>query len=233
MHRRTSSPKSYLAGLLIVLVAVAAFGIYQTLDHAPALVPLDIATGQSTPVPATGTPIAPAATVDRPKLRVVSEKVQLAAEIVEVYFAKDDNWDLTFLEDRAGHLQGTADLGQGRNYVLAGHVELKDGRSGPFVTIHKLQPGDLVTIIRSTAQNSAVLPYTVTAVAEVSADAFQVIRNHGFEELTLVTCKDWDANLGVYQKRIVVHARPAGAVATKTAPAPSKAPLRPTLRRTP
>jgi LPXTG-site transpeptidase (sortase) family protein len=216
MRRRNSPFKRLVVGFFIIVGAVVTFNIYQmlnrrsavpTLSTTPTAQPVTIAATASASLPTSTKTAIAAATAVKPTLRLISEKALLSAEITTIYLARTDNWDLTSLGDRAGHLEGTANLGQGGNYVLAGHVELKDGRSGPFVSIHKLKPGDSITILQTAEANPFVVHYIVTEVKEVSPQDFNVIYNHGFEELTLITCKDWDENLATYQRRIVVHAR--------------------------
>lgn len=224
--RRTSSngPLRWIVGLLIIVAAVAAFTIYQSTrtDNSP---PTEASIAlQPTPEPsqtATATP--------RPvQFRIVSDKAQLAAPIIELYYASDeDNWDLSHLVASAGHLEGTPQMGQGGNFVLAGHVELKDGARGPFAQIHLLEAGDRITILGDTQPDPTLRQYIVTEVKKVQPLDFGVMRNHGYEELTLITCDDWDQKAQTYQTRVIVHARPAGSILRLTASAaPTKAPTK-------
>jgi LPXTG-site transpeptidase (sortase) family protein len=129
-------------------------------------------------------------------------------EIVEIPFSKtEENWDLTYLNQYAGHLTGTDLIGQGGNFVLAGHVEMKDGSRGPFADIHLLNLGDLITVMSNTATSPIVAQYKVTSVKSVDPYSLPEIQNHGFEELTLLTCGDWDNRNRVYRTRVVVHAK--------------------------
>jgi len=92
--------------------------------------------------------------------------------------------------------------------VLAGHVELKDGKPGPFANIHSLSPGDPIAIVSDAPGTPIIMRYQVTEVMVVEPDDLNVIRNHGYEELTLVTCQGWDERTRSYNKRVIVHARP-------------------------
>jgi len=112
------------------------------------------------------------------------------------------------LTNFAGHLEGTAGLKQGGNFVLAGHVEMKDGSAGPFAEIDKLHIGDDISILSNHPGNPVVMSYIVTGIEHVKPDDIKVIRNHGYEELTLITCADWDPSDKTYHTRVVVHARP-------------------------
>ncbi|HVO43006.1 MAG TPA: class F sortase, partial [Aggregatilineales bacterium] len=92
--------------------------------------------------------------------------------------------------------------------VVAGHVEMKDGSPGPFAEIGKLVPGDTVSIVSTRPGNPVVMSYIVTRVEVVPPDDFAVLRNHGYEELTMITCTDWSQQDHTYHTRVVVHARP-------------------------
>ncbi|MCC7451985.1 MAG: class F sortase [Anaerolineae bacterium] len=194
-----------MTGCITILVAVITFAVYQmvqTTSHDVAIatlipltaVPTSNLTATPTPHPAT--------------LRITAEKASLVAIIIRVYFGKTDDWDVSYLNEYAGHLQGTAEIGQGGNVVLAGHVELKDGRQGPFANIGRLTNGDPIAIVSDAPGNPVVMRYRVTEVRVVDPQDLNTIRNHGYEELTLVTCQDWSEKTHTYNKRLIVHARP-------------------------
>ena len=210
MYRRSNDPNPLrlLGGVVIIVLVVIAFGAYQQWAQSSV---------QEVQVFATATPPLqsqpPAATAqansNTVQLRIVSPKASLSTTITELYFAPNgDNWDLNYLEGFAGHLEGTPELGKGGNYVLAGHVELKDGVPGPFINIHKLVPGDDIMIYSEMASQPYVVRYKVTEVKNVGPDDISVIRNRGFEELTLITCSDWDQKSEQYLTRVIVHAKP-------------------------
>lgn len=207
--RRTSSggPMRLIAGVVIVAMAILSFTIYQNSRPQPYTRPIPTNTrAPNLPTQQPGT--APTAGPSTVTWRIFSAKASLSAIITEVYFAQDDNWDLSHLSDLAGHLEGTPERGKGGNYVLAGHVELKDGRPGPFAKVHLLAVGDLLTILNDAPNNPTVIEYAVTEVKKTDPQDINQIRNHGYEELTLVTCDDWDPKTLTYNTRIVVHARP-------------------------
>jgi len=206
--RRRSTPRTgrWLTGCFTILVAVVAFAVYQIVQVAPT--PSNPAT--ATPTPLTAVPTIDLTATPHPiTLRVTAEKASLVATIIRVYFGKTDDWDVSYLNEYAGHLQGTAEIGRGGNVVLAGHVELKDGRPGPFANIGRLANGDSITIVSNAPGNPVVMRYHVTEVRVVDPYDLNTIRNHGYEELTLVTCQDWSDKTHAYNKRLIVHARPA------------------------
>ena len=197
-RRSSAGCTRWIVGLMFVIGAFAAFSIYQS--SRPASVPA---------VRLTGTPLLPSPTARPAALKIASEKAGLLTSIIELYYSRSgDGWDLSLLNQFAGHVQGTANLGRGGNFVLAGHVELKDGSSGPFARVQQLKAGDLITILSDDPQKPVVMRYAVTSVKVVEPNALDEIRNHGYEELTLVTCRDWDAQAQTYDKRVIVHARP-------------------------
>jgi LPXTG-site transpeptidase (sortase) family protein len=212
-HNRSGcTPQFLVVGTLIVLCAVIAFALFQQFQ---ALRPqAGLLTSTAIVQRATVVPIVPTLTPEAsptPKphtLSIVADRAQLLTDITELYFGTDDDWDLTHLGQMAGHLEGTPNIGQGGNYVLAGHVEMKDGSPGPFAFIGSLQPGDFISVFSDKPGTPLVMQYAVSAVKIVKPTDFDVIRNHGYEELTLVTCKDWDQKTRTYLERVVVHARP-------------------------
>lgn len=217
MYTRRSSKGGigrWLVGMVIIIGAIGAFFVYQA-AHQPVA---PVTPTQSIVLQPTVT-LTPGPTKPPIEYRIVSDKAGLSAVIIELYFAQDaDTWDLSHLGQSAGHLEGTPQMGQGGNFVLAGHVELKDGSKGPFADLKKLTAGDRITVIGSTQPNPIVRQYVVTDVGKVPPTDFDVMRNHGYEEMTLITCDDWDQKNQIYTSRVIVHARPANSLPTATLP---------------
>ncbi len=206
-HHAARRSSRWLTGCVTILGAIAAFAVFQIIQTTQ-VAPGNLAV--ATPTYATATPIDHQTATPAPAtLRVTAEKASLVATITRVYFSNTDNWDVSYLNEYAGHLQGTAEIGQGGNVVLAGHVQLKDGRPGPFANIAHLTTGDPIAIVSDAPGNPVVMRYRVNEVRVVDPQDLNVIRNHGYEELTLVTCQDWDEKARTYNKRVIVHARPA------------------------
>jgi LPXTG-site transpeptidase (sortase) family protein len=213
-RRRRIGRGAWVIGIVIVFGAIAVFAVFNILSsqQQAAMQPIPTATGLllPSPPPATATPITAAgavtpAAIDR---LIIAEKAKLNAEIMIAPFGKTVNWEISMLQQRAGHLEGTPDIGQGGNVVLAGHVEMEDGAPGPFAYLRNLQPGDSISIVIRKDNKPQILFYAVTEVKDVAPDDISVMRNHGFEELTLITCDDWDQGQGKYLSRVIVHARP-------------------------
>lgn len=115
---------------------------------------------------------------------------------------EEDGWRVSHLENRVGHLEGTGWLGSPGNIVLAGHVELKDGRPGVFARIHELESGDAITV----TQNGVSYTYWVTEVKVVQADDLSVVYPTESERVTLITCTGYNFLNNTYEERIVVVA---------------------------
>src|SRR5664279_3186986 len=220
-HRNPRLPR-WIVGLVIVVGAIIAFSWYQSYSApAPRSVPSTKAAFAPTVVAAKPTQISlkPAATLTPTAvpyaLKIAIDKAKIVATIIELYYdRKADGWNVSTLNHFAGHLQGTPEIGQGGNSVLAGHVELKDGSPGAFAQIAVLTKGDHIFVLSDDPKKPVVMEYAVTSVKIVDPNAIDEIRNHGYEELTLITCQDYDFKTNTYQKRVVVHAQPSNNKAT-------------------
>lgn len=116
----------------------------------------------------------------------------------------DGKWDVTWLGDSVGYLEGTAYPTWDGNSVLAGHLTDANGEPGVFSGLHSLAWGD--TVIIHAAQQQYI--YQVRSVQEqVDPKNVKAISKH--EEnpwLTLVTCQGYDEATNSYKWRVVVRA---------------------------
>jgi LPXTG-site transpeptidase (sortase) family protein len=112
------------------------------------------------------------------------------------------SWDIRDLGTHAGHLQGTAWMDEPGNIVLAGHVEMSDGRKGIFSTIEELQVGDPLIL----TQNKERHIYSVKELLTVDPDDMTVLYPSSSEQLTLITCANYDFIQDVYHERYIVVA---------------------------
>lgn len=116
---------------------------------------------------------------------------------------EDGNWDVSWLEDSAGWLQGSAYPTWQGNTVLTGHVWDANNQPGIFVNIKNLQYGDRI-LIRS---GELTYVYEVRENATVDPNDFETVFKH--EELdwiTLLTCEGFDPSTGQYSQRRMVRA---------------------------
>jgi len=115
---------------------------------------------------------------------------------------KNGKWDVTWLENQAGWLEGTAFPSWDGNSVLTSHVYLSNGLPGPFVNLGKLKYGDKV-IVHAYGQKYTFEVRTNTIVEPNDASIF---KHEEKSWLTLVTCKEYDQKTNTYKKRVVIRA---------------------------
>jgi LPXTG-site transpeptidase (sortase) family protein len=113
-----------------------------------------------------------------------------------------DGWDVTWLGDNAGYLEGTAFPTWSGNSVITGHIYGADGQPGPFVNLEKLKWGERI-IIHGYGQKYI---YEVRSVNVTGPDDRSAFQHEDLPWLTLVTCKDYDETAKTYKYRIVVKA---------------------------
>jgi LPXTG-site transpeptidase (sortase) family protein len=115
---------------------------------------------------------------------------------------KDKTWDVNWLLNQAGWLQGSAFPGFSGNTVLTSHVTLAYGQAGPFANLHKLKIGDKI-FVRSYGD---LYIYEVRSISELNALDPSILRHEDKSWLTLVTCADYNEKAETYLKRLVVKA---------------------------
>ena len=115
---------------------------------------------------------------------------------------KDGTWNVSWLTNQAGWLEGSAFPSWNGNSVLTSHVYLSNGKPGPFAKLHELKTGDQV-IVRAFGQKYI---FEVLTNAVVSPTDKSVMRHEEKPWLTLVTCTDYDFQTGTYKNRFIVRA---------------------------
>jgi LPXTG-site transpeptidase (sortase) family protein len=111
-------------------------------------------------------------------------------------------WDVSWLGDQAGYLEGTAFPTWSGNSVLTGHVYGADGLPGPFVNLKTLKWGDQV-IIHFAGQQYI---YEVRTNEVISPTDASIFSHKDYPWLTLLTCKDYNAQTNSYAHRVAVGA---------------------------
>ncbi|MCJ7512385.1 MAG: sortase, partial [Anaerolineales bacterium] len=114
----------------------------------------------------------------------------------------DEGWDLTWLWNQAGHLEGTAYPGWDGNSALTAHVYRPDGRPGPFVRLDELGWDDPV-IVHANGQR---YEYRVRQVERVVPGNLSALRHESQPWLTLLTCQGYDEIQDKYLWRLAVRA---------------------------
>ncbi|MEX5298079.1 class F sortase [Kocuria sp. CPCC 205292] len=90
--------------------------------------------------------------------------------------------------------------------VLLGHVNATGGGPGVFAELHRLGPGDRITVTR---EDGSAVVFAVDAVERHEKDEFPTLRVYGNTagpELRLITCDGYDPATGSFEENLVVHA---------------------------
>jgi LPXTG-site transpeptidase (sortase) family protein len=111
-------------------------------------------------------------------------------------------WDVTWLWDEAGYLNGTAFPTWSGNSVLTAHVSLPDGSEGPFAGLDGLRYGQAVIIHAWGLRHI----YEIREVDLVEADDPSIFRHEERAWVTLVTCYGYDEEAATYRLRVAAHA---------------------------
>jgi LPXTG-site transpeptidase (sortase) family protein len=113
------------------------------------------------------------------------------------------SWDVTWLGEEAGWLEGTAFPSWNGNSVLTGHVWNADNTPGAFRHLDNLKWGDRIIIHYAGQQYT----YEVRGMEQVKpGDVHAMLRHEETPWLTLVTCKGFDEKTDNYRERLLVRA---------------------------
>jgi LPXTG-site transpeptidase (sortase) family protein len=114
----------------------------------------------------------------------------------------NEGWDLTWLSNQAGWLEGTAYPTWAGNTALTAHAVTPDGLPGPFARLADLRWGDQV-ILQAFGQEYV---YEVRQVRTVRPTDLSVLRHEELDWLTLLTCAAYDETTDSYRSRVAVRA---------------------------
>lgn len=205
MYRRSKRGSSWIM-LIIGLGIIIGVG-YFVLDQ-PTVSPSEPT--ESAPIPPTvaveATRIEPtiqAIPTRQPEVLLIIPKANVGAAVIDVFLDESGSWDVSRLGGNVGHLQGTAWIGQPGNIVLAGHVEKQDGSPSAFAYLTNLDIGDEVLLIES---GKSPWIYHVSQIQNVEPNDLSVLYPTEDNQLTLITCDDYDFVSNTYQSRIVISA---------------------------
>lgn len=115
---------------------------------------------------------------------------------------RNGEWNVAWLGNQAGWLEGSAFPSWRGNSVLTAHSYLSSGNPGPFVNLNRLKFGDKV-IVRAYGQQNI---FEVQANFIVGPHDKSVMKHEELPWITLVTCKDYDEKTDTYLRRIVIRA---------------------------
>ena len=112
-------------------------------------------------------------------------------------------WDVSWLGEQAGWLNGTAFPTWSVNSVLTAHVYHAFSQPGPFVSLNKMWWNDQIIIHAWGVQ----YVYAVRGVTQVNPDALSsVIQHKDLPWMTRVTFRGYDPSSNSYKYRVVVMA---------------------------
>jgi LPXTG-site transpeptidase (sortase) family protein len=178
---------------------VNVYGVSASLDiTVPRLPSTGFAPGVVTPLPAQPAEKAYQALGD---LWLEIPKLGLKMPIVGIP-ARGEEWDLTWLWDQAGWLEGTAYPTHAGNSAITAHVYLPNGQPGPFYKLDALRFGDAV-IVHLGGQRYV---FEVRQVQRVSPNTLSALRHEELPWLTLITCREYDPKTNSYRSRLIVRA---------------------------
>lgn len=112
-------------------------------------------------------------------------------------------WDLTWLGDQVGWLEGTAFPTWAGNSGLTAHVTNAEGLPGLFADLHDLAWGDQI-MVHAWGQTYT---YEVRSVLDyVDPEDASSLDHEEYPWLTLITCRGYDQQEDAYHWRLVVRA---------------------------
>ena len=194
IHNVLSTERFYDPGSAVNVYGLEASAVIRV----PALPETGFAPGVVTDLPQQPSDLPYAALED---LRLEIPLLDLSLPIVSVP-QNTQGWDLTWLWQEAGWLEGTAFPTWQGNTALTGHAYLSSGAPGPFVDLGELSWGDEVQII----SHGQVYTYQVRDKKYVSGDDLSILGPQERDWLTLFTCQEYSEQLGGYRWRLVVQA---------------------------
>ncbi len=201
MYRRQRQSSSILTIVVLGVMLGVGFLLYQQWRNpAPPAAPPPTTTPRPLPTETAVAEVLPSATA-MPRATIFLPTAGVTAPVIEVYL-DGESWDVQYLGQNAGHLQGTAWFGDTGNVVLAGHVEMPDGSAGIFAGFDDLNLGDPVILTLNDAQQR----YSITSITTVAPDDLSVLYPTQTDRITLITCDSYDFLQNTYQDRLVVVA---------------------------
>ena len=139
---------------------------------------------------------------DALNLRIEIPVIRVDTSIVGVQI-KDGSWDVAWLQDQAGWLNGSAYPTWTGNSVVTAHVVNADGKPGIFSNLKYLGRGEYIFVYSSGYR----FTYQVISNQAVQPDDVSIFGHKNDTYLTLITCEAFDETSGSYRLRIAVQAR--------------------------
>ena len=138
---------------------------------------------------------------DATGLSIVIPVIKVDTPIVGVKSSKG-NWDISWLRDQVGWLNGTAYPTWKGNSVLTAHVVNADGKPGVFYNLKSLGLGEYIFVYNAGYRYTfKVLSNTFIQPTERS-----VMKHEEKPHLTLITCDTYNEKTGRYLRYVMVRA---------------------------
>jgi LPXTG-site transpeptidase (sortase) family protein len=156
------------------------------------------------PIPTPNLKITPGSDEPAPDTSAITRIVIPSIEVDTIvkYVPLDGlTWLISGLKQEVAWMGETSWPGLGGNTGLAGHITLRDGSNGPFRYLDDLQSGDIVNLY--TEEN--IYTYKVRSRRVVDGDDLSVLEQTDYPQLLLITCADWDKDIYMYLKRVIVY----------------------------
>ncbi|HSL43724.1 MAG TPA: sortase [Anaerolineales bacterium] len=169
----------------------------------------DVSAASTFPIPVTGfapgrvtgLDISSHPVYDATSLTLEIPVLKVKTPIMGVDF-KDGKWDISWLQDQIGWLNGTAYPTWEGNSVLTAHVTNADGKPGVFSQLKALGVGEYVFVYHSGYRYT----YKVVSNVFVQPNDASVMKHEEKSFLTLITCDSYDEKTGTYLRRVAVRA---------------------------
>ena len=114
----------------------------------------------------------------------------------------ESSWDVSWLSNSAGWLEGSAFPSHIGNSILTAHVYLPSGLPGPFVDLHRLKWDDQIIVHAFGRQYI----YQVRANKVIQPDDSVASRHEEYPWITLITCKGFNDSTDTYDYRVLIRA---------------------------
>ncbi len=128
-------------------------------------------------------------------------KLGIYIPIMGIPYVEDD-WDLTWLSDQAGYLEGSTYPGHVGNTAITSHTILADGTPGPFHELSQLSWNDEI-ILHIDGQKYV---YLLRQNLQVYPNDFSTFIYDRYTWLTLITCSGYSDYTEEYLTRTLVKA---------------------------
>lgn len=140
-------------------------------------------------------------------VRILIPSIGVSAAIEQVAVAPDGSMDVPSAPINTAWYKLGPPPGAIGSAVIAGHVNWKNNQPAVFANLHKLMPGDKITV---QDDQGRIIPFVVRGSRTYNADADAsdiFVSNDRKSHLNLITCKgNWNETTQSFSERLVVFA---------------------------